>query len=359
MRQATCSQCGLTATVRSFYSMNGKTYCEPCVWKASREAKDAGQPAEYTPMQDNSICARCGTYSGDVADHPLVGKLRLCPNCAPQVANWPYPVWLKIALASLLALLAFALVHGRRYFHAGRTMYVGERLVRLGQYEKALPFLQETLQTAPESDKAVLLTAKAALAVGHLEIAQKAIQGHNSGHFEDANNPDFREVKQTWDRANRAMDKAEEAVKLEQQDGHAAEAAKLMHEAATLYPESRGLSVAAEQFDEGVAFEAKDYDQFLAIANKQWQEFPGFGTAAVVASALACKYAVTGDSKFRQQAEQMLQASHDKLGTDPAEQQSYQEYAERIHHRLDSRQIITKTEYDRRFRAAAQKPKEN
>lgn len=359
MRQATCSQCGLTATVRSFYSMEGKTYCEPCVWAASRIAKESGRSVEYVPLQDNSICARCGAYSGDVTDHPLVGKLRLCPNCAPQVANWPYPVWLKVALASMLVLLAFALLHGRKYFHAGRTMYIGERLVQQGQYEKALPFLQETLRTAPESDKAVLLTAKAALAVGNIAIAQQALQGHNSGHFEDASDPDFQEVKQTWDRANRAMDKAEEAVKLEEQDGHASEAAKLMHEAATLYPESRGLAVTAEQFEEGVAFEAKDYDKFLTIANKQFQEYPGFGTAAVVASALACKYAVTGDSKFRQQAEQMLQTSHDKLGTDTADQQYFQEYAERIHHRLDTRQIITKAEYDRRFRATAQKPKEN
>src|SRR5215467_12881541 len=126
MRQATCSQCGLTTTVRSFYTMNGKVYCEPCVWKASREAKEAGQPADYVAMPDNSICARCGSYSGDTTDHLLVGKLPLCSNCAGKVADWPYPGWLKLALASVFVLLAFALVHGRKYFHAGRTMYIGE-----------------------------------------------------------------------------------------------------------------------------------------------------------------------------------------------------------------------------------------
>lgn len=351
MRQATCCECGLTTTLRSFYSMNGKTYCQPCVWKAAREAKNAGQPADYVALQDNSICGRCGAYSGDAADHPIVGKLPLCPNCATQVSNWPYPNWLKASLAVLLLLLLVALVHGRKYFHAGRTMYLGERLVEEQHYEQALPYLQETLKIAPQSDKAVLLTAKAALAIGDMETADKAIQGHSGGHFADADNRDFQEVKQTWDRANRALEKANEAARLEQQDGHAAEAARLMHEAAALYPEARGLAIAAEASDEGTAFEAKDYDRFLTIAAKQWQEYPSAETAAAVASALACKYAVTGDPKYKQQSEEMMEAARQKVGTDPEALKAFQEYIERIRYRLDSRQIISKTEYDRKFRS--------
>src|SRR3954469_11107897 len=165
MRQAACNECGLTATVRSFYTMDGKTYCEPCVWKCSKAAREAGRAAEYLPLQDNSVCGRCGAYSGDAADHPVVGKLPLCAGCASQVANWPYPGWLKISMAALLVLLTAALFQGRSYFHAGRTMYIGERLVDEHQYERALPFLKETLRVAPQSDKAVLLTAKAALAI--------------------------------------------------------------------------------------------------------------------------------------------------------------------------------------------------
>jgi tetratricopeptide repeat protein len=350
MRQATCTQCGLTTTVRSFYNMNGKTYCEPCVWKASKEAKEAGLPADYVALEDNSICGRCGAYSGDTADHPIVGKLPLCPNCAPQVSNWPYPAWMKASLAALLLLLLVALVHGRRYFHAGRTMYVGERLVDEKHYEQALPYLTETLKIAPESDKAVLLTAKAALAIGDVSTADKAIQAHSGGHFSDADNQDFQAVKQTWDRAMRAFEKVDQAEKLELQDGHAAEAARLMHEAASIYPEARGLAILAETYDEGTAFEAKDYDKFLAIAEKQWQQQPSPGTAAAFASALACKYAATGDLKYRQQSEEMLEKSHQTIGTDPDGQKAFQEYAERIRYRLDTRQIISKTEYDRRFR---------
>lgn len=351
MRQATCCECGLTTTVRSFYNMNGKTYCEPCVWKASREAKEAGSSAAYVALQDHSICGRCGAYSGDAADHPVIGKLPLCGNCAPQVLDWPYPSWLKISLAALLLLLMVALFHGRKYFKAGRTMYIGERLVEQGQYGKALPYLQQTLKIAPESDKAVLLTAKAALSIGDINAANAAIQGHNAGHFDDADKTEFREVNEMWDRANRAAEKAEQASKLAEMDGQAAQASALMHDAATLYPEAKGLAAMAERAEEGAAFEAKDYDRFLVIANKQWLEYPSSETAGAVASALACKYAATGEPKYREQSEEMLKVAREKLGADPAELKFFQEYAERIRYRLDSRTIITKTQYDQKFRA--------
>ena len=351
MREGTCCQCGLTTSIRSFYSLNGKTYCEPCVWKAAREAKEAGQPSEYVAFNDHSVCGRCGAYSGDTTDHPVIGKLPLCATCAPQVVSWPYPAWLKGAFALLLVLLVVALVHGRKYFHAGRTMYIGERLVEQRRYAQALPYLQETLRIAPGSDKAVLLTAKAALLVGDVQTASQALQGHNGGHFEDTDN-DFNEVEQIWNRATRALEEAQQAAKLAEQDGQAAEAARLMHEAASTYPESAGLTTAAESFDEGTAFERKDYDTFLSIAQKQWKEHPGPGTEAVVSSALACKYAVTGSPGYRQQSEEMLDAVSKAVRGDPEQEKNFAEYAERIRYRLDSRQIITKQEHDRRFRSA-------
>jgi hypothetical protein len=251
-------------------------------------------------------------------------------------------------------LLVIALVNGRKYFHAGRSLYVGERLVDEGHFEQALPYLQETLQLAPESDKAVLLAAKAALMAGRVDIADKAIQGHEGGHFEDPG-ADFREVKALWDRANKALAKADSASKLADQDGHAAEAAKLMHEAATEYPEAKGLAVAAEMFDEGTAFEDKDYDRFISIAQKQWNGYPGSGTAAVLSSAFACKYALNGDPKYKKQSEDMLKEAERRAGQTPDERKPFEEYAERIRYRLTSREIISKTEYDRRFRSGQTK----
>lgn len=350
MRQGTCCECGLTTSIRSFYSFNGKTYCEPCVWKASREAKERGEPAEYISLTDNSVCARCGAASGENADFPVVGEFPLCPSCANQVTTWLYPTWLKASLAALLILLGVALIHGRKYFHAGRSLYIGERLVDEGRYSDALPHLQEALRIAPQSDKAALLAAKAALKIGDIETADKAIEGHGAGHFENANDERFLEVKALWDRALAASKKADEAYKLAQQEGHAAEAARMMHEAAASYPEAQGLARFAELLDGGAAYERKDYDTFLALSQKQWKEVPTSQTAAIVASALACKYAVTGDPSYRKQADEMLHSASELVPNDEQARQSYQEYAERILYRLDTREIIDKPEYDRRFR---------
>jgi hypothetical protein len=46
----------------------------------------------------------------------------------------------------------------------------------------------------------------------------------------------------------------------------------------------------------------------------------------------------------------MLQESERRNSQDPEAKKAFQEYAERIRYRLESRQIISKSEYDRRFR---------
>jgi hypothetical protein len=351
MSEAACSHCGQTFPVRSLFDLNGTTYCGPCAHKASREAKERGQPSAYMPLINKSICARCNTYIGSSSDAVQIGSLRFCATCGPLIKDWDYPQWLKVSLAALLLLLVVALAHGRKYFHAGREMYVGERLVTAGHYSDALPHLQETIRIAPASDKAVLLAAKAALLSGDVASAAKALQGHNGGYFEDASKPAVREVDSLWKRASGALEKAEQADKLEAQDGKEIEAARLMHEAATMYPELPALAFAAESFEEGVAFVRKDYDAFLAIAQKQWKEHAMAQTAAALSSALACKFAISGDGSYRQQSEAMLEKARQLAQGSADSLKVLDEFAERNRFRLESRQIISKAEYDRRFRS--------
>jgi tetratricopeptide (TPR) repeat protein len=236
-------------------------------------------------------------------------------------------------------------------------MYKGERLVEQQKYEEAIPYLQETLKIAPRSDKAALLEAKACLEIGDVEGAQKALQDHDRGHFEDAQNPRFIEVEALWKRALQAVDKAEQAAKLAEQPGRSAQAAMLMHEAAGIYPEASGLKISAELLDEGAAFERKDYDKFLSITQKEFKAHPGPETAASLASALACEYATTGNVEYQKQAEDMLSKAAQASQGNADAMKSYDEYAERIRYRLTSRVIIDKPEYDRKFRAVATQPK--
>src|SRR5437899_673132 len=120
MSDATCSRCGQTFSIRSLFDLNGITYCEMCVQKASQEAKQRGQLSSYVPLINKSICARCNTYIGSSSDAVQIGNLRFCAACGPLIKDWDYPQWLKVSLAALLLLLVVALAHGRTYFHAGR-----------------------------------------------------------------------------------------------------------------------------------------------------------------------------------------------------------------------------------------------
>jgi hypothetical protein len=268
------------------------------------------------------------------------------------IKDFDYPVWLKMSMAALLLLLVVALAHGRKYFQVGRDLYIGEHLIEQGKYAEALPHLVAADKFAPNSDKASLLAAKAALHLGDLKTASEALQGHDGGHFKDGNDAQFVEVNGLWERAVSAMEKAEQAEKLGDEDGKSAEAAELMHKAAVQYPELPILATAAEGLDAGAAFERKDYDAYLAFGEKEWKLHPSANSAAALASGLACKFAVTNDAAYKLRSMDMLAKAKQLSQGDPDAQKNLEEYFPRIQYRLDSRQIISKQEYDKRFRSA-------
>jgi hypothetical protein len=303
-----------------------------------------------------SACARCQSSSAGTLD---VGGLQLCQPCATLVQDWPYPQWLKLSLVGLLILLVFALFLGRRYFAAGKSLYRGEQLVEKREYAKAIPYLNFTLETAPNSDKAALLAAKAGILSGDLETASKALQGHNNGYFKDANKPEFQEVNGLWTNATAAMDKLERASKLADQDGHAAEAAALARRAQSDYPQLRNWPTVIAFFDADADYERKDYDGFLQLAQTTWDRDPSPHSAAMLASAFACKYAVTNDPAYRQQSLQFLAKAKELMSATKEGQEAYQEFEPRILKRLETREIISKSEYDRRYRGGNNTAKTN
>ncbi len=353
MREGTCSGCGLTAPIGSFYSIKGELFCEPCSWKEERAAAERGEKLEKISVVDGSVCARCKARADATgsADFPVFKGAPLCPNCQQQIQNWPYPVWLKASLAGLLILLAVALIHGRKYFHAGRVMYVGERLTKQGKYREAVPLLKEADDIAPQSDKASLLLANAALHIGDVLTAQRALKAHAAGHYEISD--DFQTVSALWNRATGALEKADKASELET-SGKADEAEALMRQAAAEYPEMPQLAASIPYFEGGSAFYRHDYDRLLTISEDLWKTQPSSETAGSLAGALSCKYAVTGNLAFRQRAQEMMDKSQQLAQGDKQAEQRYQEYAERIKYRLDTREIIDKQEYDRRFRSGPQ-----
>jgi len=116
-------------------------------------------------------------------------------------------------------------------------MYVGERLASQGKYAEAVPLLKEADEIAPQSDKASLLLANAALHIGDFPTAQKAFKAHDGGHYETSD--EFRKVLDLWNRATDAIEKTDKAYELAKQPLKAEEAEALMRRAAAESGEER------------------------------------------------------------------------------------------------------------------------
>jgi hypothetical protein len=350
MRKNNCQSCGQEQLLSQMYRVDGKTLCEPCADQVVASAKVVSQKIDVAHEIDPTVCARCNTDYGST-ELPLVGGAPFCAQCSEGLYDRPFPQWLKLGLAGSLMLLAVALWHGRSYFTAGRQLVLAERAMDRHDYAQAEARFAEVLKINPSEQNVLLQAAKADLLNGDVMAAQRALKRRETYESSEL----FTEVDRTFTRAAKAWEKADEAGKL-LEDKKPEEASKMMSEAAALYPESRALSDGADYYTERIvidrAWKKKDYDTFVAIAMTAMQKHPGDPSRiASAASAQACKYAVTGDPQFRKRAEELLaqaQALSEKSAEDRA---SFQEYAERIRYRLESREIIERDEYDRRFRA--------
>ena len=100
----------------------------------------------------------------------------------------------------------------------------------------------------------------------------------------------------------------------------------------------------------GMAFESKDYDTFLTLSKKQLQRFPDeWWVRASVASALACKYATTGEEQYKQESNAFLEEAR-ALAQKSECLNEFEEFEERHRHRLRTRDVISRKEYGRKYR---------
>jgi hypothetical protein len=333
--------------------VNRRLLCWRCTEQAVEQAKASRTPVEIVSIIDPTVCWQCKTDYGST-ELPLVGGLPFCARCAPDLYARPFPSWLKLSLAGLLVLLGLALVHSAPFFKAGKALVLGERLMTAHRYSEALPYLQAALTIAPDCEKAVLLLAKADLLTGRYEEADKALKAHRGSRFKEG--PLAADVKQTYDRVAKGLEKLAEARKLFEAD-KSVEAARAIHEVAALLPEDPALADAVDEADALAALHRKDYNALLAISERGWKGHPESSDyAALLANALAYKYAVTGDPAVRTRAEEMLEKARQLAASSPEAMQRYNKLEERIRYRLRTRQIIDPKEYNRRFRPEKGKP---
>lgn len=358
MREARCASCGNTDSQAPRYvlapmgSTQGKLLCEPCANKELQGApKNTFKVARYL---DPTVCSKCRTDYGS-SELPLVGGAPFCSTCREALYSRTLPKWLNATMAGLLALLAVSLIHGAKFFRTEKSLILAERLIDKHQYAAAVPLLEGVLPSAPGCEKCILLLAKSEMLIGNPASAYKALQSHQNGRFEKSRLAS--EVETISNRVAASYTKYKDAVDLENRHQWEA-AARKMREAANGYPEQKELAYAAESMEEGVPFEKKDYDGFLQLTEAHWTNGPqDYLRAGALASALACKYAVTGDPQFLTRSEEMLDKGR-ALARTPDEIKRFTEYEERIRYRLKSREIIDTDVYNQRFRPQLAKEKQ-
>jgi hypothetical protein len=203
----------------------------------------------------------------------------------------------KISFALLLALAVLAFARNWHFISGYRSAMQSTRAAQAGNFVLAARLMQSASASVPDvaafTEAALLYRAAALVQQSKYAEAVPLLESYVSSHSEE-----------TY-----AMDLLERA-------GYAA------------------------------AFDRRDYDTMLLKAQAIAARHPGtYDGTASLASAHACKYAMTGQSEFRDVALRQLEEAK-RFGAGSAESV---EFAERMEHRIATRQIVDPAEFKRLF----------
>jgi hypothetical protein len=286
--------------MNEMFTALGRSLCQPCTEEElSRHAQGELAEGAVTRQVDPTVCAQCQADNG-TEELRLVAGMPVCEQCERHYRNRPYPRWLKIAFVTLVILAVASFARNWRFVAGYRAMRQAQRAVARGKLDLAADLMENAARQVPE-----------AAALGAMASIYRGMQLMT--------------------------------------DDKPAEAANAFRSARAHFGSLPFIDAMLLQAEGGVAFDAKDYDTFLAKMQAIERLEPNQPRGLTgVASAYACKYAVTGKEEFRKQALLFLERATRLSGPgDPLAK----EYEARIRHRLETREIITRKEYMRRFPA--------
>jgi tetratricopeptide (TPR) repeat protein len=298
MKQVACSECQQLAPMSETLLVKQQHVCSGCIEGVLSQAAEKGiTKADVFRASDPTVCTQCKTDNGN-EELPRLAGLPVCETCGERFRNRPYPAWLKLSFAALVGLAIFSFAWNWRFMAAFREMRQLARAMKAQDVDKAADCAERAAHHLPEFPE---------MAAGASLYRGMALLSHNQPA------------------------KAVECLRK----------AKGAH--VDLGPAVDQMLVHAEA---SAAFDTKNYDEFLAKSKILATRWPSASTVAALASAYACKYAVTGSEEFRKQAEENLKKAMRMAGPKDADAQEYQS---RIQFRIDTREIISQDEFKRRF----------
>ncbi len=288
-----CDGCGGDFSMNDTLVVREQVFCNDCCEEFLSENKEvAGE--EVGRQMAPTVCISCGTDNGQESLGTMAG-LATCEQCQDYFRHRPFPGWIKGALVGLIALVVFSLLWNARFVRAYFEIQESLEIMAEGNVEAAAVKMESAWQRVPES-----------------EVLRVLSSFYRGLYLMAENKP------------------AEALVEF-----------KSCRE--RMGPKLDGLIMRAQM---GVAFDEKDYDKFLELSLTYSAANGNDGyRLASVASACACKYAVMGDEKFKEESVKTLERAAALSGGDPM----FKEYEQRIKHRLYSREIIDREEFVERF----------
>jgi hypothetical protein len=282
------------------FSISDRTLCRPCLEEFLSSQPDGSvQPGSVAPLADATVCARCSADNGD-DEWPTVAGLPACTTCELFLRNRPFPAWLKISMAVFLCVAGAAFLYNWRFFMGYVELVRGQHALEDGQVERGMALYASAAARIPEMPELSVL-------------------------------PNFFEAQKLI--AEEMYDEGLDLLRRTRQFAG---------------PDMAGVYRQVElQAEIGKAFDGKDYDAFLAFANEAAELAPDSPSAlGGVASAYACKYAVSGDESFRRQSLEHLERARAMARADHEE---FKEYETRIQHRLHTREILSREQFYKEF----------
>jgi hypothetical protein len=295
MQKHICDICGKTFALNDLASVFDKILCDICT-KKQLDGIDQDQINTNTVynMVDPTICARCGADNGQ-HQYELFMEMPICGSCREYMQNYPFPLWIKAACVGLIIIVIFSISWNLKFFHARILM---DRSIKLAfkqeQWVQAYKDMQKASELVPESTELKTLSNYMAGIVG--------IQ------------------QEDYIKALHYLEKCRDM------------------------PEDFGVNILKTKAQLALAFDNKDYQKFLQLSQKLQKLTPDDQVSlAQVGSAYACLYALDAREEDRQRAMDYLKKAEalNKQKPNPL----FEEYRERILHRIETRQILSRKEY--------------
>lgn len=152
MRNVPCTHCGKPLPLGQTLHVFDHLLCPECaqIEIDKHEEKDFF-PGSVVRGIDPTVCGRCQMDNGE-SELPHVAGFHACESCENFVRHRPFPLWLKAAFGFILVLLVVSLVRNWPYFRAYMEWHWAQRLFERGDIEDGMKLVDRAAARVPGSN---------------------------------------------------------------------------------------------------------------------------------------------------------------------------------------------------------------